>query len=391
MMASLRSMGFNLYPHQEEAIKNLRSGSILYGGVGSGKTLAALTFYKRTYPDMKLFVITTAKKRDSKDWQEDSEKLKLEGVFDSWNNITKYKDVQNAFFIFDEQRVVGYSTWGKTFIKIAKNNKWILLSATPGDTWMDYIPVFIANGFYKNKREFILQHVDYDMFAKYPKIRGYRNESILIRNRDRLLVHMPMVRATTRHRQIIYSSFDEQKYDRIMKDRWNVFDDKPIENASELLQCLRKTTATDEDRKWNASVIMDITDKLIVFYNYNYELDILKEIAFSLNREFWEWNGWKHQNIPNTDNWLYFVQYTAGSEGWNCVATNAMMFYSLNYSYRMMEQAEGRIDRLNTAYSDLEYYILSSKAKIDRDVHKAVMNKKQFNASNWARRSGVIF
>jgi len=391
MMASLPNMECKLYPHQEEAIKKLKSGSILYGGVGSGKTLAALSFYKRSYPDLKLYVITTAKKRDSKDWQSDASKLRVDGVFDSWNNITKYADIKDSFFIFDEQRVVGYSTWGKTFIKIAKANKWILLSATPGDTWMDYIPVFIANGFYKNKREFVQYHVDYDMFAKYPKIRGYRNEGLLIQNRDRLLIHMPIVRETTRHRQIIYSTYDNEKYDEVMKNRWNVFDGKPIENPSELLQCLRKITATDEDRIWNASVIMDITDRLIVFYNYNYELDILKKIAESLNKEYFEWNGWRHQNIPNQNKWLYFVQYIAGSEGWNCTSTNTMMFYSLNYSYRMMEQAEGRIDRLNTEYSDLEYYILSSKAKIDRDVHKAVVNKKQFNASNWARRSGVVF
>lgn len=384
-------MAFSLYPHQEEAINNLKSGSILYGGVGSGKTLAALIFYKRRYPEKKLYVITTAKKRDSGDWQTDASKVDVNGEFDSWNNIKKYKDIKDAFFIFDEQRVVGYSTWGKTFIKIAKANKWILLSATPGDTWMDYIPVFVANGFYKNKREFVIQHVDYDMFAKYPKIRGYRNESILIRNRDRLLVHMPMVRETTRHRKIIYSEYDNSKYERVMKDRWNVFEDKPIENASELLQCLRRITATDSDRVWNASIIMDITDRLIIFYNYNYELEILKGIANSLDREYWEWNGHKHDEVPDTTKWLYFVQYTAGSEGWNCISTNTMMFYSLNYSYRMMEQAEGRIDRLNTEYSDLEYYILSSKAKIDRDVHKAVINKKQFNASNWARRSGVIF
>lgn len=384
-------MAFSLYPHQEEAINNLKSGSILYGGVGSGKTLAALIFYKRKYPEKKLYVITTAKKRDSGDWQTDASKVDVNGEFDSWNNIKKYKDIKDAFFIFDEQRVVGYSTWGKTFIKIAKANKWILLSATPGDTWMDYIPVFVANGFYKNKREFVIQHVDYDMFAKYPKIRGYRNESILIRNRDRLLVHMPMVRETTRHRKIIYSEYDNSKYERVMKDRWNVFEDKPIENASELLQCLRRITATDSDRVWNASIIMDITDRLIIFYNYNYELEILKVIANSLDREYWEWNGHKHDEVPDTTKWLYFVQYTAGSEGWNCISTNTMMFYSLNYSYRMMEQAEGRIDRLNTEYSDLEYYILSSKAKIDRDVHKAVINKKQFNASNWVRRSGVIF
>lgn len=384
-------MEFNLYPHQEEAISKLKSGSILYGGVGSGKTLAALIFYKRYFPDRKLYIITTAKKRDSGDWQNDADELNLDISIDSWNSIKKYLNITNAFFIFDEQRVVGYSTWGKSFIRIAKHNKWILLSATPGDTWMDYIPVFIANGFYKNKTEFLKQHVEFDRFAKYPKIKKYHNEGILIRNRDRLLIPMQMDRKTTRHRQVLYSEYDSEKYKMVLDKRWNVFENKPIENASELLQCLRKVVGTDSDRIYNAKVIMDITDRLIVFYNYNYELDILKQIAYGLDREYYQWNGHSHENVPKQDQWLYFVQYSAGSEGWNCIETNVMLFYSLNYSFRTMEQAEGRIDRLNTPYLDLEYYTLSSKAKIDQDIRKTVVNKEKFNIIAWTRKSGVIF
>lgn len=383
-------MEFEVYPHQEEAISKLKTGSILYGGVGSGKTLAALLFYLRNYEELDLYVVTTAKKRDSGDWQADIENLGIEGNVDSWNNIKKYEHVNQAFFIFDEQRVVGYSTWGKTFIKITKNNPWILLSATPGDTWMDYIPVFVANGFYRNKTDFVRQHVEYDPMARYPRIKAFHNEGKLLKNRDSVLVPMNMTRATTRHRAIIYSSYDEERYKTIMNRRWNIFEDKPIENASELLQCLRRVVGTDPDRLWNAKVIMDMTDRLIVFYNYNYELEILKELATDLNRDYYQWNGHAHQNIPKKNKWLYFVQYTAGSEGWNCIETNTILFYSLNYSFRTMEQAEGRIDRLNTPYEDLEYYILSSKAKIDLDIYKTVVNKKRFNIVAWARKSGYV-
>ena len=385
------SMEYNLYSHQVEAVRKMRSGCILCGGVGSGKTLAALAYYQQNHHDLKLYVITTAKKRDSEDWQTDALSMGLDIVVDSWNNIKKYTDVRDSFFVFDEQRVVGYSIWSKTFIKVAKSNKWILLSATPGDTWMDYIPVFIANGFYKNKTEFINQHVEFDSFSKYPRIKAYHNEGILIRNRRALLVPMDMVRTTTRHRQLIYSEYNDKLYKKTFEERWNIFEDKPIENASELLQCLRRVVATDPDRIWNAKVLMDMTDRIIVFYNYNYELDILKTIATELGKPHYQWNGHIHEDIPNQEQWIYLVQYSAGAEGWNCIDTNTMMFYSLNYSYRMMEQAEGRIDRINTKYTDLEYYILSSKSKIDRDIHKTVINKKNFNATAWVKRSGVTF
>lgn len=385
-------MAYRLYPHQEKALTRIRSGSILNGGVGSGKTLTSLVFYKQYHSDKKLFVITTAKKRDSGDWEEDADLagVRIEKV-DSWNNITRYLDESDAFFIFDEQRVVGYSTWGKAFIKIARRNKWILLSATPGDSWIEYMTVFIANGFYRNKTDFIDQHVEFDQWVKYPKIKKYHNEGKLIRNRRMILVPMHFERDTVRHRRYIKSKYDIDKYNVIMKNRWNPFEDKPIENASELLQCLRKTVATDPDRIFNAKFYMDTHDKLIIFYNYNYERDILIDIANELERPYYEWNGHNHQDIPDDDNWLYIVQYTAGAEGWNCITTNTILFYSMNYSFKINEQAEGRIDRLNTPYKDLEYYFLTSESEIEKAIYSAIRRKKIFNQSAWVKGRGVTF
>lgn len=381
-----------LYEHQKEALKKLKSGDILNGGVGSGKTLTSLVFYKENYSNRKLYVITTAKKRDTGDWEEDAAIAGVEiEVVDSWNNIKRYLDLKDSFIIFDEQRVVGYSAWGKAFIKICRNNDWILLTATPGDTWMDYMTVFIANGFYRNKTDFVDQHVEYDQWVKYPKIKKYHNEGKLIRYRRSILIPMIFKRTTVRNRQYINSTYNKEDYQKIMKDRWNVFEDKPIENASEMLQSLRRIVASDEDRIFNAKFIIDIHDRIIVFYNYNYERDILISIANELGREYWEWNGHAHEELPDEDVWLYIVQYTAGAEGWNCITTNVILFYSMNYSYKITEQAEGRIDRINTKYKDLEYYFLTSKSNIEQDIYKSIMKKKRFNQSAWLKRSGLLF
>jgi hypothetical protein len=385
-------MDYNLYPHQEEALRKIKSGSILNGGVGSGKTLTSLAFYKIYHASKKLYVITTAKKRDSGDWEDDASKLgvKIE-VVDSWNNIKNYMRLENRFFIFDEQRVVGYSTWGKSFITICRKNKWILLSATPGDTWLDYMTTFIANGFYRNKTDFYDQHVELDQWVKYPKVKQYHNVGKLMRLRQQILVPMHFERKTKRHRQYIKSSYNEESYDIIMKKRWNIFEDKPIENGSKLLQCLRKLVATDEDRIFNAKFLMDIHDRLIIFYNFDYERDTLIQITNELDKEYWEWNGHVHQQIPNQEKWIYIVQYTAGAEGWNCITTNTILFYSLNYSFKIIEQAEGRIDRLNTSYIDLEYYFLTSDSQIEKDIYKAIKTKEKFNESAWLKRRGVQY
>lgn len=382
----------NLYPHQQEALLKIKSGSILNGGVGSGKTLTSLVYYKENFPNRKLYVITTAKKRDTGDWEEDAAKAGVHiDVVDSWNNIQRYIKTEGAFFIFDEQRVVGYSAWGKAFIGIAKRNKWILLTATPGDNWMDYMTVLIANGFYRNKTDFVDQHVEFDQWVKYPKIKNYHNVGKLMRLRQQILIPMHFERHTTRHRQLVKSAYDQEAYDRILKKRWNIFEEKPIENASEMLQCLRKLVATDEDRLFNARFLMDIHDKLIIFYNYNYERDVIIQLANELGREYWEWNGHAHQELPDTDEWLYIVQYTAGAEGWNCITSNTILFYSLNYSYKITEQAEGRIDRLNTKFENLEYYFLISDSSIEKDIHKAIIKKQKFNESAWTKRRGIQF
>ena len=363
---------------QQKAIDNLQDGNILCGSVGSGKSRTALAYYKLKHGDKKLYIITTAKKRDTHEWEPELMVFDIHAeAIDSWNNIKKYKEVHDGFFIFDEQRVVGYGAWTKAFIFITRRNAWILLSATPGDTWLDYIPVFIANGFYRNKQEFIERHVVYSRYSKFPKVDRYFDTERLTRLRDRILVDIDYKNRTQRHNKRIDVSYDILKYKEVVRFRKNPDTGLPITNSSEYCQCLRKIVNTDLSR---ARQILDIykqKKRLIIFYNYDYELDILR--ALDVDCEIAEWNGHKHQPVPDGFKWLYLVQYNAGSEGWNCIYTDTIIFYSQNYSYRQMEQASGRIDRRNTPFVDLYYYHLVSRAPIDVAITRALDNKKKFN------------
>lgn len=406
-------MSLQLRDYQLDAVKRLRNGSILCGGVGSGKSITALAYfyisnggswdflkggaYKPTSdPAKDLYIITTAMKRDSKEWEKDmgyflmstSKDLNVEFnnvVVDSWNNVRKYADKVGAFFIFDEQRVVGYGAWVKAFLKIARGNDWILLSATPGDTWTDYIPVFIANGFYKNKTEFVNEHVVYDPRVKFPKIKRYLNTGRLIRLRDRILVDMDFDRKTTAHHSDIYCSFDIPTYKDTMKRRWNPYRNEPIQNAGELCYILRRIVNSDESRQAALLELFEKHPKMIIFYNFDYELDILKGVYYGDDVEVAEWNGHAHQPVPKCDSWVYLVQYTAGCEGWNCITTDTIVFYSQNYSYRVTQQASGRIDRLNTPYFDLYYYHLKTRSGIDLAISKALSEKKKFNERKFVK------
>lgn len=501
-------MTVKLYPHQKQAVDKLDNGKILWGGVGTGKSLTAIAYYMKREAPRDIFVITTAKKRDSLDWEREAVKYGIgkqkdattQGVLtvDSWNNIGKYTDCTDAFFIFDEQRLVGSGAWSKAFIKIAKQNRWILLTATPGDTWLDYIPVFVANGFYKNRTEFKRNHVVYSSYTKFPKVERYLETGKLVRLRNSLLVHMPYQRHTVRHNHILDVEFDRESFDKVVKKRWNIFTERPIRDIAELFITMRKVVNSDPSRLLEVRKLIQKHPKVIIFYNFDYELEILRELAeeepwqtsaissaatsrtptparssrsaqrspescttssstelsdrttfgksptskfpsssrdlgtksstktrsnsisgrrtsdlcepkttastcsgstsssmpktgFEANSEsdrkkktfaVAEWNGHKHEPIPDTDRWVYLVQYTAGSEGWNCVETNVVIFWSLTYSYKQWHQAFGRIDRLNTPFTNLHYYILMSNSLIDKAVMRSLKDKKSFNESS---------
>ena len=379
----------NLYPHQKNAVNKLKNGSILWGGVGSGKSITAIAYYMSKESPKDIYVITTAKKRDALDWEKEAIKYGIgtkrdatvAGVLtvDSWNNIKKYTEVQDAFFIFDEQRLVGSGAWTKSFTAIAKKNRWILLSATPGDTWLDYIPVFVANGFYSNRTQFKREHVVYNNYSKFPKVERYLNTGKLVRLRNEILVEMPYVKHTTRNTTYIKVAHNADMFETVYKKRWNPFDNKPIRDVAEMFHLMRKVVNSDPNRLEHIVHLLSKHPKLIVFYNFDYELELLRKLSSIVTVA--EWNGHKHEPIPETDSWLYLVQYAAGAEGWNCTETNAMIFYSLTYSYKMFHQAQGRIDRLNTAFRDLEYYIFLSSSFIDQAIMRALKQKKNFNES----------
>lgn len=393
-----------LYPYQLDAVNRLSDGCILCGSVGSGKSRTGLFYYfkenggwidKDKYTSMKnpqdLYIITTAKKRDSKEWLGELANFALypdengntrfgnKIIVDSWNNIKKYQDIKDSFFLLDEQRLVSYGEWTKSFLKISKSNRWILLTATPGDSYIEYLPVFLANGFFRNKTEFNNEHVEFSRYAKFPKIERYRNTRRLDRLRDRILVNMNYRHDIQKYNEDVYCTYDIKKYKYVIKNRWNIFKEEPIQDAGGLCHVLRRVVNSDESRQVKLLEILENHPRAIIFYNYNYERDILLNLTYERGTEIAEWTGHAHQPIPDNDKWVYICQYNSSCEGWNCIRTNCVIFYSQNYSYKIMTQAAGRIDRLNTPYDELYYYHLKSRSGIDLAISKALSQKKKFN------------
>lgn len=379
----------------------MKNGCVLRGGTGAGKTITSLVYIFENvldgqtliYPTHKhikakdktpVYVITTPKKRDSGDWAAEAALVPMKlNIVDSWNNIKKYENVKDSIFIFDETKITGYGAWTYSFLKITKHNKWILLSATPGDSFIEYTSLFVANGFYKNKTEFEREHIVWSRFAKYPKVERYLNISKLIRLRDSILVEMPTVRATTQIHKNVICSFDQTDYDILFKKRWNFYDRKPIRDASQLCYLLRRVVNLDASRLDAIDVIHNKHPRLIIFYNFNYELEILRDWCKRNKLLYSEWNGHNHDELPDGKTWAYLCQYTAAQEAWNCIETDCIIFYSQTYSYKALIQSAGRIDRMNTPYRFLYYYHLVSSSSIDVGIQKALTHKENFNEGRW--------
>lgn len=378
----------NLYDHQKIAVEKLSTGKVLRGGVGVGKSRTAIAYYVKNESQKNLLIITTAKKRDCLDWEEECSKWgigKIESetlygtiIIDSWQNIKKYETITGVLLIADEQKLSGKGEWVKSFQKIAKNNSWIMLSATPGDNWLDFVPLFVANGFYKNRTEFLNEHVIFKSWAKFPTVDRFVGVNKLVRLRHEILVEMPYLSEKERIIKYVAVDHDKELFKKSVQKRWNFYKNKPMKDVAELFRVMRRIVNSDPSRLSAVCTLMEAHPKIIVFYNFDYELEILRKLNDTVCvREF---NGHKHEELPlGEDNWVYLVNYLSGSEGWNCVETNAIIFYSLTYSYKNFHQAMGRIDRINSKYMKLYYYPLVSDSKIDRMIRNALEKKHNFS------------
>lgn len=397
---------YKVKPYQQDAVDRMKNGCILNAGVGTGKSFMGLLYYwtevcdgvytDDEYKPMKnprpLLIITTPKKRDSLEWEKDMLPFLLSPDddanpyssdapvrIDSWQNIKKYTNVVGYFVIFDENCLSSWGTWTKSFLKIAKKNQWILLTATPGDNWSDYIPVFIANGFYKNKTEFKENHIIMNPFTRYPSIKGYFNQGKLMKYRKQITVTVNDSRITIPIHKDIRCDYDKETEKLVLRNRWHPFEDRPLRDATEMAVVMRKIAFGDYSRIDKCKELHEVNPRIIIFYDYDFELDMLVEMCETEGYVYAQWNGHKHDPIPDEARWLYLVQYTAGNAAWNCISTNCMIFFNDNYSYKKMKQAAGRIDRLNTPYHELFYYHLTSSSFIDKRIKKTLLDKSAFN------------
>lgn len=125
-------------------------------------------------------------------------------------------------------------------------------------------------------------------------------------------------------------------------------------------------------------LINSINDRVVVFYNFDSELDTLKTLV--KDRPIAEVNG--HTNTEqiyhDNDNCVLFVQYQAGARGLNLQDGNKIIYYSLTLSSDLFEQSKKRIHRIGTKYPCF-YWILQTKDSVEESIYKSLNRQEDYN------------
>lgn len=120
-------------------------------------------------------------------------------------------------------------------------------------------------------------------------------------------------------------------------------------------------------------------DRLIVFYNYNAELEALKRICDTLKRPYSQVNGQVKDlyAYENENNSITLIQYQAGAKGLNLQKANKIIYFTLTDKCEDWMQSQKRIHRIGQDKTCF-YYILMCKGSIEEDVYSALQRGTDF-------------
>lgn len=126
-------------------------------------------------------------------------------------------------------------------------------------------------------------------------------------------------------------------------------------------------------------LVQSTQDRLIVFYNFNAELELLKRIAASLDRPISEVNGQTKDltAYEQEDNSITFIQYQAGAMGLNLQKANKIIYFTLTDKSELFEQSKKRIHRIGQEQPCF-YYILMCKGSVEEVILQTLEMRKDF-------------
>lgn len=391
-----------LRSYQQDAVEALLNGKhIVVASCGVGKGFISLEWARGTKKS-NVLVITQASKVKSNDFVEEA-KLLDEKWYNSqssftvvsWNSLAKWlKEHQSENFadyaiIADEiQRIKNYSTgMGKSFLKIASHTKcWAGFTATPGESWIQMMPYFVACGFVKHKTDFTNKFCVTQSFKGYIEIIGYNHEEVLNKWWSGITYfpdtkEMEKQLPSETHKVVHFKA--PTGYAKVLKTKTRLDTDEFIDTSMAMCHYLRQLCCSKEKVEWLKEFVESLDTSCVVFYTYIEEGEKIKEALKGV--KIWEINGKKH-DIPTADTIgkhdVVLAQWESGSASLNLQFMNYWVSFSPCYSLTTSCQSRGRIKRIGQT-KPMFYYYLKTDHTIENDIYKALKEKRDFSETVW--------
>ena len=430
-----------LFDYQQQIVdEKYEDSKALFMQMGTGKTFVSMAFFEKS-ERAKLLVVCLATKVD--DWNRDlTDELGLDEVV-SLNKGTKknrelMEDAQylvisfesswrldkelvawvddDTYIIVDESHKIKNpsSKVGKFMRKLgAKTDYKTILTGTPqSNGYIDYYNQFHFLGYLDmnqtnfKKRYAITQMMQYGAGPIFQEIIGYRNTEELdemIHNHSVFYDRKLDDEELPDEIPVYFPSYP--KYRKISNDKVYEFKDGTLEiydtlGAGVMLQrqlasgYISKggnTEVLDKSKlDWMRDFLEGYDERVVVFYNYNAELEQLKQLLERLDRPYSEYNGHRKdlRAFQESSEGVVLANYGSASTGINdFVIASTMVMYSLTTSYIDFEQAKKRIDRIGQTKKPL-FYFLIMKGTIDARVYHSLQEGKDFDERMYAEHEG---
>lgn len=174
-----------------------------------------------------------------------------------------------------------------------------------------------------------------------------------------------------------------KEYGIFKKDRICTINDTELVGDTTLTKLLYERQLCGQYNKDKLEAFRDLVestnDRLIVFYNFNAELEALKGICESVGRSISLVNGQGRDllSYENDNSSITLIQYQAGAMGLNLQKSNRIIYYTPPLSSELFEQSKKRIHRIGQSKTCF-YYYLTCKGSVEEKIYKTLAMRRDY-------------
>lgn len=400
-----------LLPHQERSIAATKDFNrcAYYLDMGLGKTFVGSEKLKELNANINLIICQKSKLQD---WCEH-----FKTYYPQYNTIIYSKSMEsiptNSVIIInydlvwrrpellelkdftlmlDESSCIKNEKSNRTkFILKLKPSNVILLSGTPtGGKYEELYSQCKLLGWKINKKAFwdtyvVTRKMDINGFS-IPIVVGYKNvDRLKAKLREYGAVFMKTEEVLDLPEQLdnVIKVESTKEYKKFVKNRLIKIDGKELVGDTSLTKLLYQRQLASQYNSNKTTMLRDLlestNDRVIVFYNFNEELEKIEDMCIRMERPVSVVNGQRKdlKCYEKDQDSVTLIQYQAGAMGLNLQKANKIIYFSLPLSSELFEQSKKRIHRIGQKNSCFYYYLITERS-IEEKIYEVLGQRRDF-------------